>query len=195
MNRLVAAAFAAALLAGCAGAPLREAVPVPWPERRAALQADDDFALTGRVAISASGAGLNASLRWRQEGDVSHVSLDGPLGVGGAEVEVHGERIDLRTSRGEHLEDGAARAELERRLGFPLPLAALRYWVRGVPAPGEAADEVVDEAHQRLASLAQDGWQVRYADYMGAAAGDLPRRLSAERGDTRVRLVIDRWQP
>ncbi len=168
---------------------------MPWPERRAALQADDTFALNGRVALSAPGAGVNASLRWQQEGDVSRLSLDGPLGVGGAEVELHGDRLDLRTSRGEHLTGDAARAELERRIGFPLPLQALRYWVRGVPQPGVAADEVLDEAHQRLKRLVQDGWEIDYAAWLESAAGSLPRRLAVRRDDTRVRLVVDHWSP
>ncbi|MGD9599715.1 MAG: lipoprotein insertase outer membrane protein LolB [Steroidobacteraceae bacterium] len=193
MIRLTGAALAALLLAACAGAPVRERAPAPWPERRAALQADDAFALAGRVAIRADDTGLNASLRWRQEGAVSYVTLDGPFGVGGAQVELRGDEFELRTSRGDHLVGEAARAELERRLGFPLPLAALRYWVRGVPEPHVGADEVVDVPHQRLASLVQDGWEIRYTEYLAGAAGSLPRRLSAERGGTRVRLVIDRW--
>lgn len=193
--RSVLAACAAALAAACVSVPVREAPPTPWPERRAALQADDSFALNGRVALTAPGTGVNASLRWRQEGEVSRVSLDGPLGVGGAEVEVRGDQLDLRTSRGEHLEGDAARAELERRIGFPLPLAALRYWVRGVPQPGAAADEVLDEAHQRLTRLVQDGWEIDYAAWLDSVGGSLPRRLSAQRGATRVRLVVDRWNP
>ncbi len=190
----LAACAAAALLAACVTAPMREA-PVPWPERRAALQADDHFSLNGRVALSAPGTGVNATLRWRQAGDLSRISLDGPLGVGGAEVELRGDSLDLRTSRGEHLEGAAARAELERRVGFPLPLEALRYWVRGVPEPGAAADEVLDGGRQRLARLVQDGWQVDYAAWLEGDRGSLPRRLSAQRGDTRVRLVVDRWGP
>ncbi|MBV6422762.1 MAG: Outer-membrane lipoprotein LolB [Steroidobacteraceae bacterium] len=195
MIRLACVAIAATLLAACASAPVREGAPAPWPERRAALQADAAFSLSGRVAIRTGDTGLNASLRWRQEGAVSHVTLDGPLGIGGAEVELRGDELALRTSHGDHLEGDAARAELERRIGFPLPLAALRYWVRGVPEPGAGADEVVDEAHQRLASLVQDGWEISYTEYAAGSAGILPRRLSAQRGNTRVRLVIDRWTP
>jgi len=191
----LAACAAAVLAAACVSVPRHEAAPMPWPERRAALQADDTFALNGRVALSAPGAGVNASLRWQQEGDVSRLSLDGPLGVGGAEVELHGDRLDLRTSRGEHLTGDAARAELERRIGFPLPLQALRYWVRGVPQPGVAADEVLDEAHQRLKRLVQDGWEIDYAAWLESAAGSLPRRLAVRRDDTRVRLVVDHWSP
>ncbi|MCC7196485.1 MAG: outer membrane lipoprotein LolB [Gemmatimonadaceae bacterium] len=191
----VAAGVVAALVSGCVGAPVREAPPMPWPERRAALQADDHFSLSGRVALSTPGTGLNASLRWQQEGEVSRVSLDGPLGVGGAEVELRGAQLELRTSRGERLSGDAARAELERRTGFPLPLEALRYWVRGVPQPGAPADEQLDTAHQRLSRLVQDGWEIDYATWLVSADGSLPRRLSAQRDDTRVRLVVDRWNP
>lgn len=194
-RRIVALCVVAALTAGCVSAPVRETSPMPWPERRAALQADDHFSLSGRVALSAPGTGVNASLRWQQEGQVSRVSLDGPLGVGGAEVELRGEQLELRTSRGERLSGEAARAELERRIGFPLPLEALRYWVRGVPQPGAAADEQLDEAHQRLTRLVQDGWEIDYASWLEDAGGSLPRRLTAQRDDTRVRLVVDRWNP
>lgn len=192
------AAFVAALaaaLAACVSAPVHETPAVPWPERRAALQAESSFALHGRVAISTPGAGFNASLRWQQQGEVSQVSLDGPLGVGGAQIEVGHGNFALRTSRGEHLEGDAARVALEQRLGFPLPLAELRYWIRGVPAPGVAADEVLDEGRQRITRLVQQGWAIDYNEYLEGAAGSLPRRVSAQRGDTRVRVVVDRWAP
>lgn len=196
MIRAPCIAVAAACLAACASAPLRTPEPpVPWPERRAALQAQEAFALSGRVAVSTPANGFNASLRWRQAGEVSEVSLDGPLGVGGAEIELRGDDLDLRTSRGEHLEGEAAHEALLREVGFPLPLAALRYWLRGVPAPGAAADEVIDEARQRLTRLVQEGWEIAYGEYLEGEAGSLPRRVVAQRGDTRVRVVVDRWTP
>lgn len=193
--RTACAAALVAVLAACVSAPLRESPAVPWPERRAALQAQEHFGLTGRVAVNSAGAGFNASLRWQQRGELSQVSLDGPLGVGGARIEVGDEHFDLRTSRGEHYEGDAARVALEQRLGFPLPLAELRYWMRGVPAPGAAADEVLDEARQRLTRLVQQGWEIDYGEYLEVADGSLPRRVSAQRGDTRVRVVVDRWTP
>lgn len=188
-------AVLAAVLVACVSVPVHEAPAVPWPERRAALQAQSSFALHGRVAVSTPGAGFNASLRWEQQGEVSQVSLDGPLGVGGAQVQVGNGNFALNTSRGEHLEGDAARTVLEQRLGFPLPIAELRYWMRGVPAPGIAADEVLDDAQQRLTRLVQQGWEIDYGEYLAGVGGSLPRRISARRGDTRVRVVVDRWAP
>jgi outer membrane lipoprotein LolB len=77
-----------------------------------------------------------------------------------------------------------------------LPLESLRYWVRGVPDPASAADERLDASAARLAGLAQGGWTVDYAAYVeDPAAGALPRRLSAVREGTRLRLVIEAWAP
>ena len=195
LPRTTCVAALVAVLAACASAPPLREPAMPWPERRAALQEQAHFGLSGRVAVNSAGTGFNASLRWQQQGELSQVSLDGPLGVGGAQIEVAEGHFDLRTSRGEHLEGDAARAALEQRLGFPLPLAELRYWVRGVPAPGAAADEVIDEARQRLTRLVQEGWEIAYGEYLEGEAGSLPRRVVAQRGDTRVRVVVDRWTP
>lgn len=192
-------AVAASILAGCATAPRPVTPDLSWDQRRSILQAANDFALSGRVAVNAAGEGFNASMRWEQQGDLSLVSLDGPLGVGGALIETDGETLSLTTSRGESLQGEQARAEIEKRIGFPLPLDSLRYWVRGVPAPGDVVSENVDPEAQRLAALEQDGWRIAYDDYTdrgvaGEAVRTLPRRLTAEREGTRVRVVIDRWE-
>lgn len=182
----------ALLLAACVTPP--EPIEQDWPGRREALQSKSDFALVGRVAIVAAGEGLNASMRWTQTGDRAVIALDGPLGVGGARIEVEGEHVQLQTSRGEQLDGDAAREELQRRLGFELPVGLLRYWLRGVPAPRMPAEEVLQPDAPRLASLGQDGWSIVYPDYMGSAEGPLPRRLNAQRGEARVKIVVDRWK-
>lgn len=182
----------ALLLAACATPP--KPIEQDWPERREALQSKPDFALVGRVAIVAAGEGVNASMRWTQSGDRAVIALDGPLGIGGAQIEVEGEHLQLRTARGEQLDGEAARAELQRRLGFELPVGYLRYWLRGVPAPLVPAEETLQTGASRLASLGQDGWSIVYPDYMDSALGPLPRRLNAQRGEARVKIVVDRWK-
>lgn len=191
-------AFGALLLAACASLPAPPPVAPPaaldWPQRRAQLQQRADFTLKGRLAVAAGEEGFSAGLRWQQRDREGLIELDGPFGVGGLRLQVRGESLELTTSRGERLDGAAARGELERRLGFALPLASLRYWVRGVPDPSATADERVDPAAPRLAGLAQGGWTVDYAAYVeDPGAGALPRRLSAVRDGTRLRLVIEAW--
>ena len=120
------------------------------------------------------------------------MSLDGPLGAGGVQVTSDGSGVSIVTSRGEHLDKEAARAELTNRLGFDPPLESLRYWILGVPQPGHEAQESLD-TQQRLATLQQDGWQIQYTDYMSVGGEWLPSKLTLQRQGVRLRVVVDGW--
>src|SRR5688500_11084368 len=113
------------LLAGCRTAPpplVGPGADAPWPEQLAALQKFDRYSVTGRVAVAAAGEGFTANLRYRQQADHSDLALDGPLGIGGLRLELSGDALEVTNSRGDTLNGDAARAEIESRLGFPLPL-------------------------------------------------------------------------
>src|SRR5262252_9523581 len=152
----LAAAVALAALAGCRALP---APPpgIPWEERRLELQSRTHFELRGRVAVAAGTEGFNASLRWIQEEACTQLTLAGPFGAGGAQVTATGDDLQVVTARGERLNTAAAHTQLVARLGFDPPLAALRYWVLGVPEPAEPASETLDASQQRLRSLTQAG--------------------------------------
>jgi outer membrane lipoprotein LolB len=192
-------AWAAALLvllalAGCRTLPPAAAVSAPWDVRRPALQGLQHFILKGRVAVATGATGFNANLRWTQDADSAHLTLEGPLGVGGVQVNSAGDTLEVINSHGEHIGNELARAELRTRLGFDVPLASLRYWILGVPRPGSPSEEALNTGQQRLDGLTQDGWHVAYAAYVDAHGQTLPARLTLERDAVRVRLVIDDWQ-
>lgn len=189
-----ALALALALtLAGCQTVPVAPAPTVAWGVRRPALQNLERFGLQGRVAVAVGRQGFNAGLRWTQSAAVTQLTLTGPLGAGGVEVTADGGNLSVVTSSGKRLGNADARAQLEDKLGFEPPLTSLRYWVLGVPAPdGPAAVQL--DSQQRLTRLTQDGWRVDYTAYMLVGAEWLPRLLTLQRADVRVRMVVDRWQ-
>lgn len=190
---LAAVLCIAALLSACA--TVREQTAPggqTWNVRRPKLQAREHFDLKGRVAVAAGNEGFNARLLWRQTGTRSNVALDGPLGAGGVQITADGASLSVETSRGEHLDDQAARSELATRLGFDPPLTSLRFWVLGVPDPASPAKETLDK-QQRLASLQQDGWQVDYGAYTSVGGEWLPSRVTLQRAGVRVRLIVDGW--
>ena len=185
----------------------------PWPEQRAQLQTFDRYNLNGRVAVAANGQGFTASLRYEQLPGESRLSLDGPLGIGGLRMELDGDELAVETSRGDKLDGAAARDEIERRLGFPLPLAELRWWLLGIPAPGGDATMRMDMASLEITRFVQRGWSVTIEKRMPSLGFALPQRLNAERvgvegagagdvtgaGDVagagaRMKLVVERWQ-
>ena len=83
-----------------------------------------------------------------------------------------------------------------RTLIRSIPVAALAHWVRGARAPDAGPAELGFSADGRLAALVQDGWTLgfdRWEQPPGSPV-ELPTRLTAERGEARVRLAIDAWQ-
>ncbi|MEJ0087171.1 MAG: lipoprotein insertase outer membrane protein LolB [Pseudomonadota bacterium] len=191
----------AALLAGCRTAPPPAAVigpgaDAPWAEQRAALEDFASYHLTGRVAVAANGQGFSAGLRYTQQPKRSDLALDGPLGIGGLRVELEGDDLRIFTSRGEQLDGVAARTELERRLGFVLPLAELRWWLLGVPMPGTGTSSVIQEAEGgEIHAFEQNGWQVRIESRAPGLGFALPKRLTAEREGARMKLLAETWRP
>jgi outer membrane lipoprotein LolB len=182
-----------AVLGACVSAPPPAVAPTQsWPEERAQLQALAQFELRGRVAVSAAAEGFNGSLHWKQDHDRTQLEIEGPLGAGAMHVELDGGAISLMTSRTEHLDGDAARTELERRVGFALPLSSLRYWIVGVPDPALPAQEFRTES-ARLDRLVQSEWQIDYPLYLAKDGLWLPKRLTLQRGSARVRLLIERW--
>ena len=190
--RLGAAALA--VLAGCRTLPPAPPPGASWEARRPQLQSLTHFQLHGRVAVAAGGEGFNANLHWIQDGDRSEVTLEGPLGVGGAQLTAKGDELTVVNSRGERVESAAAHAELAARLGFDPPLSSLRYWVLGVPDPSQPSTESLDPVQQRLSGLTQAGWHVEYQSYESAGSEALPARLTLQRDAVRVRLLVDGWQ-
>ena len=192
------AAALLALLAGCRTAPppapvVGPGADAPWSQQRAALVKLDIYSLNGRVAVAAKGQGFSANLRYRQQGQRADLSLDGPMGLGGMRMQVADREVSVTNSRGEKLDGDAARSEIENRLGFALPLAELRWWLLGIPAPGEA-DLIQDAATGEVSGFVQSGWKVVVNARAPAMGFAMPQRLTAEREDARLKLLVESWE-
>jgi outer membrane lipoprotein LolB len=198
-----AVAVAMTLLAGCRTLPPQPVIgpgpDAPWAEQRAGLEKLDRFGLTGRVAVAANGEGFSANLRYEQQPAGTNLALDGPMGIGGVRVAMTGGDLRIETSSGKQLDGAAAREELEQRLGFALPLAELRWWLLGIPAPGDAqVDE--DAGSGEIRGFMQNGWRVSIDSRAPGLGFALPRRLTAERAaadlaGARMKLLVEQWRP
>lgn len=195
------------LLSGCAS--LREP-PAPvvnadqstaaWVARQEQLGAMRGFELTGRVAVK--GAGLSGALRWQQTGETFNLRIAGPFGAGAlsmqgtpALVAIRGKDIDLTTTEPELV--------LAERTGWRLPMASLRWWVLGLPAPpavAPAAERIAFDAEGRALDFQQNGWTLRYSGYRafdGNSEGvaTLPARIEATQttasGDWMATVILE----
>ena len=148
------------------------------------------------MAVAANGQGFSGTLRYRQAGQRADLSIDGPMGLGGLRLVADGEDVSVATSKGDKLDGNAAREELERRLGFEMPVAQLRWWLLGIPEPGTGeASPPANGSPEPLPDFEQDGWRVAVSSRASALGFSLPQRLTIEREGARMKLLVDRWNP
>ncbi len=163
--------------------------PVGWTERLRLLQRIDDWDLQGRAAVAIGSRGWQASVDWRQHADHSVVHLAGPLGIGASVLALGPGGLSVNGSppspQGVEI--------MERRLGFALPVANLRYWLLGVPDPVDPSS-VRFNAQDRVSRLEQAGWTVDFLRYRMHGGDWLPALLVLRSEGVRVRIVVDRWQ-
>ena len=185
--RRALALFACLTLAGCATPP-RTAAPYVAPDPAAF----PSWVASGRMAVAAHGDGGSGSFEWRQVGDVSTLSLAGPLGAGAMSVTIAGEEPSVVDGDGRTLGPEATREFLRRRLGTDLPWGELRYWMLGLPAPGTPST-IGEESEVAGRVIEQSGWRVDYSAYVSAGGASLPTRFTASAEGVKLKVMVDRW--
>ncbi len=184
--RILAAPLAAlviVLLAGCAGTP---------PAARPAQTGQAAFTLDGRIAVKYDGQHTSGGFHWQHDAVSDDITMLAPLGLTVAHIrrDVHG--ASLETSSKHYTAPDSAELMLQA-LGWALPLDGLPYWVMALPVPGIPASVERNE-HGQITQLRQDGWDIRYTGYAATAADSLPLRLTLQRENMEIRLLIDEWK-
>ncbi len=185
---LAGATCAIALLAsGCA--PL---APIAAPDvaLRTPLAA---FELSGRVVASDGQQAASGGLEWRHDRGSDQWTVSTPLGQILAQLDSDASGARLVTANGQRLQAANAEALLPQLIGIDAPVDRLAQWVQATPA----ADAEVRrrDAHGRPALVIDRGWRIEYPAYASDSPDAAAARVDVSRGEARLRLIIDRWQP
>jgi len=184
MSRSAIACCALAWLSSCAITPRQAPVATRDALTLGAWQA------RGRIAVAGPEGGGSGSFTWSQRGATGEISMRGPIGIGNVQLLLSDSSLRVRTGDGQEFEAESAQEELAMRLGARVPTNELRYWMVGVPAPGEHQWEHSDGT----STLVQHDWRIDYQRFGITGGVRLPLKLLAVNGRARVRIVIDRWQ-
>lgn len=132
-----------------------------------------------------------ASLRWRQNDQHFDLLLRGPFGLGGLRIEGTPQVVSVHDGR-EVTQSHEPQVELWRRTGWQLPLEALPYWVRGLPAP-DLPRQLQRAPDGQLISIRQAGWWIYPADFQ--LVGDLlmPFSLRLQQDDWQLHIEVSQW--
>ncbi|MHB8254023.1 MAG: lipoprotein insertase outer membrane protein LolB [Acidiferrobacter sp.] len=202
MRTLVALVVLGALLGGCASQPPMRNPVHPhriWVLHAAKMRAITRFALSAEGGVRAGAHGGTLMLRWVLMPQAYQMTGYGPFGRLIFRLRVNAAGARLRTERGRFRGPNAG-ALLARLTGWRLPVAGLRFWILGVPAPGPFVHRHVNR-WGLLGSLDQAGWSIRYHKYHATQWGRLPRLLTLTHGlgvkrspEIIVTIRIDQWQ-
>ncbi|MGE0383895.1 MAG: lipoprotein insertase outer membrane protein LolB [Gammaproteobacteria bacterium] len=184
-RRLAAALCCAALFGGCSVLPARAP--------SAGKPAPDRFDIDGRIAIRAEKNAFSASLHWTQDADAYALRLSGPLGQGTVEISGDAGGVTLRSADARMLQAPDPQTLMQRELGWSLPVAGLRWWVRGLPDPQAAVDDLQIDAAGHTRMLEQSGWRIELSDYATSGNYLVPVRLVLTSARATLRLAVRRW--
>ena len=183
-------------LAGCAQPALRPAAPSSslHAAHVAAISALRQWRLAGRLAVQREYKGFSADLDWREAASEYSLRVAAPLNGGTFALSGNDKAVTLVTPTGEIYTAADAETLLAQHLGWALPVAGTRYWLRGLPDPAQAVTSEHLDAAGRWTDFAQDGWRVSVVEYRAVAGLDLPRRLLFAHDKLQVRLLIKTWE-
>ena len=125
----------------------------------------EEFVISGRLGAQyVDSAGKKGELYghfdWVEQGGNTELTLIDPLGQAVARIQTTPARTSITLRSGETYSDKSPEALTRRTLGWELPLAGMRHWLRG---QGGRDAEVQRDPEGRVSRIRDDGWTVRYA--------------------------------
>ena len=164
-----------------------------YQERAVKLGSISEWGLVGRISLDDGDQGGSGKLKWDIQSGSSSLDFHGAMGRGAWHLEIGPNGAVLREANGSEQTAPGVNALIQDRMGWPIPVDALQWWVRGLAAPGAIEDEQFD-VDGLLINLRQFDWNVEFGRYKSQDGIELPIRLNATRENYRVKLAISRWR-
>lgn len=150
------------------------------------------FGFNGRVAIKHQSTRSNVSINWLHSTQADDILLLAPLGQTVGKIHLQAQHVTLDYG-GKQYQAEDPESLTEKILGWNLPIAGLRYWIRAESAVGSPA-QIQRNTNGQVVLLRQDGWEIQYLKYTNDSHDALPQRLELHRDDIELTLLIDEWQ-
>lgn len=181
------------LLSSCVSTPPRAVANSDWMLQQDQLQDLHRWELRGRVNIRYDNESYTPRIQWSQQSNDYQITLWGTFNAGYTHIVGRPGYVTLEQG-GDILSANSPEQLILQQLGYELPVSYLKYWIKGLPAPGSVAELVFNELNQ-LSQLRQEGWTVDFTDARQYDAITLPRRVELTRAqnDIRLRFIGLNW--
>ena len=161
------------------------------------FESERNWKASGRVALSDESSGGQMSISWEEIAGRGSVSLRTRFGGQWWRLSYGETPVRLESHEGGIVLGDSAESLVSEATGWPIPVGALRHWIRGLPGPSDQDLEWDDQG--RLRSLTHQGWTVLVSDYAATSHPTgvsimLPRRFEIARPPYRIRVALRRWE-
>lgn len=187
------------ILVGCVSQPVDtgmmesdEVKRQRWVLNRECLSQLQAWQMVGRLNIKVPGRSGTMSINWRQQGDRYELIVDGPIGTSIARIS--GDREGVSVTASDATRYGSSPEMLLYSLtGWRFPVSNLRYWIKGLPAPGsDAKIQLSNFGYPER--IEQQGWTVVYQQYGLGHSLRLPAKLTVSHEDVHLRFMVKTWE-
>ncbi len=189
-------AFAAAALSACSAVQPTDAEQSAryrlYEDRARTLGKLESWTLEGRLAVSNEKDGGSGHFIWKKSEEFDQMDFHGALGRGAWRLQADADSAVLELADGRLHRADTIEELVRRELGWEVPVQSLSWWVRGLAAPGDAGQSVLDE-QGRLSELQQREWRVKFDRYREVRSMQLPIKMTARQLNKTLKLVIREW--
>jgi outer membrane lipoprotein LolB len=163
-----------------------------WQRHRSHLQGIADWTLTGKLGLRSPNKNGSARLTWQQQDQNYRIDFTDPLGSNALQLAGNPDYTTIRVPNQKPVTTAEPEALLFGNIGWTIPISELPHWILGSPAPDIPAVYNLD-TEGRLASLSQSGWHLEFLSYQQVGQLWLPKKISIEQDDIKLKFVISQW--
>lgn len=178
------------LLGGCSTVPPPATSATSLEQARAKLRSVRAFTFRGRMAFRDDDINYPARFDWDYNAQSERLELTAPLGQGWLTLTRTPTHAQLDTSTGLQRREQGLDQLLRDIVGFDVPVRALRFWMVGLPAPGEVFEATANDTGL-YSEIVQQGWRVVLRDFELHDELWLPKRITATRDKLEVRVIAN----
>ena len=165
-----------------------------WKKHQKQLDKVQGWHVKGRMAVANGSEYWSINLDWEQYEDTYIIYLSGPFGAGNVKLMGSSNGVILTDSDKSSFFARDPDELLYQQTGVKMPVASLRYWILGMPEPGHAYKQVIDE-DGRLENLDRNPWHIQFKRYTQIEGLSVPDKIFITKGqDLSVRMIIADWE-
>jgi outer membrane lipoprotein LolB len=172
------AVLGAVLLAACAELP-----------QQGVAETTAAFELTGRIVVRFQDRAFSSALRWKRDASGDEIWFTAPLGQTIAYLRADSGGATLTAADQKQYRAGSIESLTRSALGWRLPVAGMRNWVLGQPAPSVVSATVERDDSSRITRFRQDDLQIAFS--YAEPGATRPSRIDVTGSEAELRFVID----